>query len=178
MLAKAHRMMLPSRQRKEIGTPEKPVSQLNTQPMVSPVNASRLPSRAAAHHSGPKRLARPYSAVDFHLLSFASLSWRTPLLATSDGSARRQLRRLHPQHRKCGSCLACYANLAIDAVGVRFLRFHPLYPQELTLLASASTAACDPTQTFGLNKLIFHRKINNPPTRVSGTLVKLCRSSS
>ncbi len=55
-----------------------PVSQLNTQPMVSPVNASRQPSRTAAHHSGPERLARPYSAVDSHLLSFASLSWRTP----------------------------------------------------------------------------------------------------
>ena len=24
---------------------------------------------------------RPYSAVDFHLLSFASLSWRSPILA-------------------------------------------------------------------------------------------------
>ncbi len=81
MLAVAHRMMLPSRQRKEIGTSEKPVSQLNTQPMVSPVNASRQPSRTAAHHSGPGRLARPYPVVDFHLLSFASLSWRTPLMA-------------------------------------------------------------------------------------------------
>jgi len=66
---------------KWIGTSERPVSQLNTQSMVSPVNASRQPSRTAAHHSGPERLARPYSAVDFHLLSFASLSWRSPLLA-------------------------------------------------------------------------------------------------
>jgi hypothetical protein len=49
--------------------------------MVSPVNASRQPSRTAAHHSGPERLARPYSAVDLHLLSFASLSWRSLLLA-------------------------------------------------------------------------------------------------
>ncbi len=46
--------------------------------MVSPVNASRQPSRTAAHHSGSERLARPYSAADFHLLSFASLSWRSP----------------------------------------------------------------------------------------------------
>ncbi len=46
--------------------------------MVSPVNASRQPSRTAAHHSGPERLARPYCAVDFHLLSFADLSWRSP----------------------------------------------------------------------------------------------------
>ena len=46
--------------------------------MVAPVNASRQPSRTAAHHSGPERLARPCSVVDFHLLSFASLSWRSP----------------------------------------------------------------------------------------------------
>ena len=77
----SHEMMLPSRQAKGIGTSEMPVSQLNTQPMVSPVNASRQTSRSAAHHSGPERLARPYSAVDFHLLSFASLSWRSRLLA-------------------------------------------------------------------------------------------------
>ena len=30
------------------------------------------------HHSGPGRLARPYPVEDFHLLFFASLSWRTP----------------------------------------------------------------------------------------------------
>ena len=82
MLAyRSHRMMLPSRQQKAIGTSEMPVSQLNTQPMVSPVNASRQTSRAAAHHSGSGRLARPYPAKDFHLLSFASLSWRSPQLA-------------------------------------------------------------------------------------------------
>ena len=82
MLAyRSHRMMLPSRQQKGIGTSEMPVSQLNTQPMVSPVNASRQTSRAAAHHSGSGRLARPYPAKDFHLLSFASLSWRSLNLA-------------------------------------------------------------------------------------------------
>ncbi len=79
----SHEMMLPSRQAKGIGTSEMPVSQLNTQPMVSPVNASRQTSRSAAHHSGPERLARPYSAVDFHLLSFASLSWRSRLRVKS-----------------------------------------------------------------------------------------------
>ncbi len=89
MLAIAHRVMLPSRQRKGIGTSEKPVSQLNTQPMVSPVNASRLPSRTTAHHSGPKRLARPYFVENFHLLSFASLSWRTRLRVTSRNSMSR-----------------------------------------------------------------------------------------
>src|ERR1700730_18036389 len=37
----------------------RPVSQLDTWPVVSPVNASRRPSRDAAHHSGSGRLARP-----------------------------------------------------------------------------------------------------------------------
>ena len=55
-----------------------PISQLNTQPMISPVNASRLFSRITAHHSGSGWLARPFPVEDFHLLSFASLSWRTP----------------------------------------------------------------------------------------------------
>ncbi len=58
-LAIAHGMMLPSPQRKKISPLEMPVSQLNTQLMVSPVNASRQPSRTAAHHSGPEWLARP-----------------------------------------------------------------------------------------------------------------------
>ena len=57
----------------------RPVSQLHTQPMASPVNASRLPSRTAAHHSGPKPLAKRYSVKDLHLLSFASLSWHSLL---------------------------------------------------------------------------------------------------
>jgi hypothetical protein len=37
----------------------RPVSQLNTWPVVAPVNASRRPSRDAAHHSGSGWLARP-----------------------------------------------------------------------------------------------------------------------
>src|SRR5262245_11871823 len=37
----------------------RPVSQLNTWPVVSPVNASRRPSRDAAHHSGSGWLAKP-----------------------------------------------------------------------------------------------------------------------
>jgi hypothetical protein len=37
----------------------RPVSQLNTRPVVSPVNASRRPSRDTAHHSGSGWLARP-----------------------------------------------------------------------------------------------------------------------
>ena len=76
---------------KWISTSERPVSQLNTQPIVSPVNASRLSSRAAAHHSGPKRLAKPYFVENFHLLSFASLSWRSRLLAM--GGLKSSLQR-------------------------------------------------------------------------------------
>ncbi len=82
----------------------RPVSQLNTQPMVSPVNASRTPSRVAAHHSGPERLARPYSVVDFHLLSFASLSWRSRFLAINDRIGHVRLTATMPPaiavHRK------------------------------------------------------------------------------
>ena len=51
----------------------RPVSQLNTWPVVSPVNASRRPSRDAMHHSGSGRMASPYPMGDFHLLFFASL---------------------------------------------------------------------------------------------------------
>src|SRR5205807_5409605 len=43
----------------------RPVSQLNTWPVVSPVNASRRPSRDAAHHSGSGRMAGPYPMGDF-----------------------------------------------------------------------------------------------------------------
>src|SRR5450631_1710374 len=50
----------------------RPASQLNTWPVVSPVNASRRPSRDAAHHSGSGRIANPYPMGDFHLLFFAS----------------------------------------------------------------------------------------------------------
>src|ERR1700724_1089085 len=46
--------------------------QLNTWPVVSPVNASRRPSLDAAHHSGSGRMASPYPVGDFHLLFFAS----------------------------------------------------------------------------------------------------------
>src|SRR3979490_1740046 len=56
----------------------RPISQLNTWPVVSPVNASRRPSRDVAHHSGSGRLAIPYPVKDSHLLFFASFAWRTP----------------------------------------------------------------------------------------------------
>jgi hypothetical protein len=69
----------------------RPVSQLNTQPVVSPVNASRRPSRDAAHHSGPGRLARPYPVEDLHLLSFASF----PGALRSGSNSDHQPRPLH-----------------------------------------------------------------------------------
>jgi len=55
----------------------RPVSQLNTWPVVSPVNASRRPSRDAAHHSGSGRLARPSPWGTFTSYSLPA-SWRTP----------------------------------------------------------------------------------------------------
>jgi hypothetical protein len=54
-----------------------PVSQLNTWPVFSPVNASRRPSRDAAHHSGSGWLARPSPWGTFTSYSLPA-SWRTP----------------------------------------------------------------------------------------------------
>ncbi len=51
------------------------VSQLNTQPAESHVNASRLASRTdLVRHAGTGRLARPYLVGDLHLLSFCQIS--------------------------------------------------------------------------------------------------------
>src|ERR1035437_11037769 len=84
-----------------------PVSQLNTWPVVSPVNASRRPSRDAAHHSGSGRLARPYPVKDFHLLCFASFAWRTRLWVISgqtNADQNRPLSAVTPiaDKRSCG----------------------------------------------------------------------------
>src|ERR1700746_278547 len=62
----------------------RPVSQLDTWPVASPVNASRRPSLDAAHHSGSGRMASPFPVGDFHLLFFASFSWRTLLMGQAD----------------------------------------------------------------------------------------------
>src|SRR3979409_2615938 len=50
----------------------RPVSQLNTWPVVSPVNASRRPSRDAAHHSGSGRMAKPFPWGAFTSSSFTA----------------------------------------------------------------------------------------------------------
>ena len=97
----------------------RPVSQLDTRPVVSPVNASRRPSRDAAHHSGPGRLAKPYPVEGFHLLSFASFAGahrcgsRTAVLATPAAG------QLMSSQRKC-------------------LRFLPALPPGADLLFYAS----------------------------------------
>src|SRR5215470_17282818 len=70
----------------------RPVSQLNTWPVVSPVNASRRPSRDAAHHSGSGRMTSPYPMGDFHLLFFASFPGALRLGSTADIGSRASLR--------------------------------------------------------------------------------------
>jgi hypothetical protein len=65
-----------------------PVSQLNTRPVVFPVNASRRPSRDAAHHSGSGWLARPSPWGTFTSY-LCQLSWRTLQRVTTDLRARR-----------------------------------------------------------------------------------------
>jgi hypothetical protein len=61
----------------------RPVSQLNTWPVVSPVNASRRPSRDDAHHSGSGRMARPSPWGTFTSYSLPA-SWRTPPWVTPE----------------------------------------------------------------------------------------------
>jgi hypothetical protein len=66
----------------------RPVSQLNTWPVVSPVNASRRPSPDAVHHSGLGQLARPFpwGAHFPRGLSppiLCQLAWRTSLWVTN-----------------------------------------------------------------------------------------------
>jgi hypothetical protein len=56
----------------------RPVSQLNTWPVVAPVNASRRPSRDATHHSGSGWLARPSPWGTCTSYSLPA-NWRTPL---------------------------------------------------------------------------------------------------
>ena len=150
----AHEMMLPSPNRKKISTLEMPVSQLNTQLMVSPVNASRQPSRTAAHHSGPERLARPYSAVDFHLLSFASLSWRSLELAISGCSGLAALTVSLPS----ASDIYLHHNTSIRSIHCQ----NPCFP-------SQKGAFCP---LFGVNPLRFEMS----PSAPAGQSGWLCRA--
>src|SRR5229473_6580959 len=86
----------------------RPVSQLNTWPVVSPVNASRRPSRDAAHHSGSGRMASPYPMGDSHLLFFASFpgALRHGSFATFRADADHFRSTLISRHLQCPSaCL-------------------------------------------------------------------------
>src|ERR1039458_3934319 len=68
----------------------RPVSQLNTWPVVSPVNASRLPSRAEPRASlGGGAVGYVFPVGDSHLLFFASFSWRTPRWVNLGASSAR-----------------------------------------------------------------------------------------
>jgi hypothetical protein len=69
----------------------RPVSQLDTRPVATPVNASRRPSRDAAHHSGSGWLARPSPWGTCTSYSLPA-NWRTPVWVIHVGlSAGRPL---------------------------------------------------------------------------------------
>ena len=82
----------------------RPVSQLNTWPVVSPVNASRRPSRDAVHHSGSGRLARPSPWGTFTSYSLPA-SWRTPFRVNRDGLTLDLPRLVLPEERTSSDCL-------------------------------------------------------------------------
>src|ERR1700681_3767550 len=95
--------------------------QLNTWPVVSPVNASRRPSRDAAHHSGSGRMASPYPMGDFHLLFFASFPGALRIGSDSELGPRLTLVRSSPDSGHAGTTVAgpfgansCHSNLAAD----------------------------------------------------------------
>jgi hypothetical protein len=60
MLARAHPPVLPSAMQNDGGTLVAIVSQLNTRPACTPVNASMAASRLATHDSGPGWFATPF----------------------------------------------------------------------------------------------------------------------
>src|SRR5262249_43276819 len=74
----------------------RPVSQLDTWPVVAPVNASRRPSRDAAHHSGSGWLARPSPWGTCTAYSLPA-NWRAPLWAN--------MREIKLKQREGGSWL-------------------------------------------------------------------------
>ena len=53
------------------------ISELNTQPGLSPVNASTAWLPIQTHHSGPRRLAKSYLVRNFHSLPSSGFHWRT-----------------------------------------------------------------------------------------------------
>ena len=72
--------MLPSPSSYTVGTPETVISELNTEPMHTPANASPRHRWSSRHSSGPERIANPYSVEDLalkpHLLLHAGFNRR------------------------------------------------------------------------------------------------------
>jgi hypothetical protein len=60
MLAMARPPVLPSAMLNDVGTPVAIISQLNTRPTCTPVNASMVASRLATHDSRPGWIAIPF----------------------------------------------------------------------------------------------------------------------
>ena len=60
MLAMTHPSVLPSAMLNDVGTPVAIISQLNTRPACTPVNASMAAFRLATHDSGPGWIANPF----------------------------------------------------------------------------------------------------------------------
>ena len=65
MLALTHPPVLPSAMLNDVGTPVAIISQLNTLPAFTPVNASMAALRLAMHDSGPGWIATPFPYDSF-----------------------------------------------------------------------------------------------------------------
>jgi hypothetical protein len=65
VLAIVHLSVLPSAMLNDVGTPVAIISQLNTRPACSPVNASMAALRLATHDSGPGWIATPFPYDSF-----------------------------------------------------------------------------------------------------------------
>jgi hypothetical protein len=65
MLALAHPLVLPSAMLNDVGIPIAIISQLNTLPACTPVNASMAALRLATHDSGPGWIATPFPYDSF-----------------------------------------------------------------------------------------------------------------
>src|SRR5262249_1902702 len=96
----------------------RPVSQLDTWPVASPVNASRRPSRDAAHHSGSGWLARPSPWGTCTSYSLPA-NWRTPLRVTP---GRTQVEHIEYASPPKSGHLADMPGRPLEAI-----RRHPLH---------------------------------------------------
>ena len=78
-LALSPSIMLPSLSGYEVGAPDRVISELNTRPACSPVNACVGPSRAGRHDSGPWWVVTAFHVRLLHPLLHAGLSRRFSL---------------------------------------------------------------------------------------------------